>query len=131
MVDQNVDRAFSGELGGSDGERIGPTSETVGDEQGIGVSSRRDRTRAEEGDTDGNARTLRERNGGDWPSGSQSLGFPRLTIQAMEESPAGCIRSCRSTRKPFQHGQRARGAKVTRGRRMASLHGPGRMSRGT
>ena len=29
FVDQNVGRTLSGELGGSDGEHIGPTTETV------------------------------------------------------------------------------------------------------
>ena len=35
FVDQNVGHALSGELGGSDGEHIGPTTETVGDEQDV------------------------------------------------------------------------------------------------
>ena len=58
MVDQNVGRALDGELGGSNGKQIDPTTETVGDEQDVDVASRRDRKRAEVVDTDGDARTL-------------------------------------------------------------------------
>ena len=61
MVDSNVGRALRGELGGSDGEHIGPTTETVGDQQDVRVASRRDRKRAEVVDADGDARTFWER----------------------------------------------------------------------
>ena len=61
MVDQNVGRGLSGELGGSDGEHIGPTTETVCDEEDVDVASRRDRKRVEVVDMDGDARTFRER----------------------------------------------------------------------
>ena len=63
--DQNVGRALSGELSGSDGEHICPTTETVGGEQEVGVASQRDRKKAEVVDTDGDVRTFRERRGDD------------------------------------------------------------------
>ena len=65
LVDQNVGSTLSGELGGSDGEYIGPTTETVGDQQDVDVASRSDRKRAEVVDTDSDARTFRERHGDD------------------------------------------------------------------
>ena len=89
MVAQNVGRALSGELGGSDGEHIGPTTEMVGDEQDAGVVSRGDRKRAEEVDTDGDAKTFRERHGDDWPTDSQPWGFPRSALQAVAKPPPG------------------------------------------
>ena len=58
LVDQNVGRALSSELGGSDDEHIGPTTEAVCE---LGVASRRNRKRAEVVDTDSDARTFRER----------------------------------------------------------------------
>ena len=124
MVDQNVGRALSGELGGSDGELIGPKTETVGDEQYVGVASRRDRKRAEVVDTDGDARTFRERYGDDWPSDNQSRFFLRLALQAVAKPSPGADVRAGPPVKPFQHAQRARGAKVARGRRKASLHEP-------
>ena len=80
LVDQNVGGALSGELWGSDGEHIGPTTETVGDEQDAGVASRRDRKRAEVVDADGDARTFLHRHEDDRPSDSQSWGFPCLAL---------------------------------------------------
>ena len=122
MVDQNVGRALSGELGGSDGEHIDPTTETVGDEQDVGVASRRDRKRAEIVDTDGYARTFRERLGDDWPTDSQSMGFPRLALQTVVKSPPGAHVHANPPVKSLQNAQGARGAKVARSRRMASFH---------
>ena len=65
------------ELCSGDGERIGPTTETVGDEQDVSVASRRDRKRAKTVNADGDAGTFRQRNGDDRRSDSQSWGFPR------------------------------------------------------
>ena len=124
FVDQNVDRTLSGELGGIDGEHIGPTTETVGDQQDVAVASRRDRERAEVVDTDGDARTFRERHGDDWPTDSQSRGFPRLALQAVAKPPPGAHVHVNPPVKPLQRAQGARGAKVARSRRMASLHDP-------
>ena len=87
--DQNVDRTLSGELGGSDGEHIGPTTETVCDEQDVGVALRRYRKRADVVDTDGDARTFRDRHGDDWPTDSQSRFFSRLALQAVAKPPPG------------------------------------------
>ena len=55
-------------------------TETAGDEHDVNVASRRDRKRAEVVDTDGDARTFRERHGDDWPSDSQSRGFRCLEL---------------------------------------------------
>ena len=122
FVDKNVGRAVSGELGGSDGENIGPTTETVGDQQDVSVASRRDRRRAEVVDTDGCARTFRERHGDDWPKNIQSRGFPRLALQTVVKSPPGAHVHANPPVKSLQNAQGARGAKVARSRRMASLH---------
>ena len=65
MVPQNVGSALSGELGGSDTEHIGPTTETVGDEQDVGVASWRDRKKTVVVEADGDARTLQEKHGDD------------------------------------------------------------------
>ena len=124
MADQNVGRALSGELSGGEGEHIGPTTETVGNEQDVVVALRRDRKRAEVVETDGDARTFRERNGDDWPSDSQPWGFPRLALQAVTKPPSGAYVYADPPVKPFQHAQRARSAKVARRRRITSLHDP-------
>ena len=68
---------------------IGPTTETVYDEQDVGVASRRDRKRVEVVYTDGDARTFRERHGDDWPTDSQSTAFPRLALEAVAKPPPG------------------------------------------
>ena len=49
--------------------------ETVGDEQVVSVAPRRDRKIDEVVDTDGDARTFRERHGYDWPTHSQPWVF--------------------------------------------------------
>ena len=111
MVGENVGRTLSDELGGSDGDHIGPTTETVGDEQDVGVASRRDRKRAEVVDTDGDARTLRERHGHDWPMDSRPWEFPRLTLQAVAKPPPGAHVHADPPVKPLRDAQCARGAK--------------------
>ena len=75
LVDEGIGRTLSGILSGSDGEHVGPTIETNGDQQALGVTSCRDRKGAEVVDSDGNARTFRDRHGDDWPTGSQPRGF--------------------------------------------------------
>ena len=124
MIDQNVGRALSGELGGSDGELIGPMTETVDDEQDVGVASPCDRKRADVVETDGDARTFRERHRDDWPADSQSWGFPRLSLQAVAKPSPDIHVHADPPVKLLQHAQYARGAKVARSRRMASLHDP-------
>ena len=103
LVDQNVGRALSGKLYRSDGAHIGPTTKTVGDEQDVGVASRRDRKRSEVVDTDGDARTFRQRHGDDWPSDSQSWGFSCLPFQAVAKPPPGAYVHADPPIKPFQH----------------------------
>ena len=118
------EHTLSGKLSGSDGEHIGPTTETIGDQQDVAVASRRDRKRAEVVDTDGDARTFQERHGDDWPTESQPRGFPRLELQAVAKLPPGAYIHADPPVKPLQHAQCARGAKMARSRRMASLHDP-------
>ena len=122
ILDQDIGRTLSGKLSGSDGEHIDPTTETSGNEQDVAVASRRDRKRAEVVDTDGDTRTFRERHGDDWPTDSQPRGFPRLALQAVAKPPPGANIHADPPVKPLQHAQSARGAKVARSRRMASLH---------
>ena len=87
ILDQDIGRTLSGKLSGSDGEHIGPTTETIGDQQDIGVASRRDRKRTEVVDTDGDTRAFRERHGVDWPTDSQPRGVPRVALQAVARPP--------------------------------------------
>ena len=122
FVGQNVSRAFGGKRSRSDGEHIGPTAETIGDQRDVGVTSRGARKRAEV--VDGNARTFRERHGDDWPTYSQPRGFPRLAHQAVAKPPSGVYMHADPPVKPFQHAQCTRGAKVATSHRMASLHDP-------
>ena len=124
FVDQDIGRTLSGKLSGSDGEHIGPTTETIGDQQDVGVASRRDRKRAEVVDTDGDTRTFLERHGDDWPADSQPRGFPPLALQAVAEPPPGAKIHADTPVKPLQYAQCARGAKVARNHRMAGLHDP-------
>ena len=106
------------------GEHIGPMTKTVCDEQDIGAASRRDRKRVEVIGIDGDARTFREKHGDDWPTDSQSRGFPRVANQAVAKPSPGAHVHADPPVKPLQHPQCARGAKVARSRRMASLHDP-------
>ena len=124
LVDQLVDRALSGELYGSDGEHISPTTETVGDEQAVGGASRRDRMRTEVVDSDGDARTLRQRHGCDWPSDSHSWGFPCFALQAVAKPPSGAYVHADTRVKSLQNVRRVRGTKVNIGRLLITLHDP-------
>ena len=54
-VDEDVSRALSCKFGCSEYGHVGSAAETIGEEQGVGVSSRRDREGAEVIDADGNA----------------------------------------------------------------------------
>ena len=106
-------------------------TETMGDQQDVGVASRRDRKRARLVDTDGDARTFRERHGDDWPTKSQPRGFLRLALQAVAKSPTGANIHADSPLKPLQHAQCALGAKVARRREWQACMIQGRMSRET
>ena len=80
-----------------------PPPETISDQQHVGIASRRDRKRVKVVDTDVDIKTFRERRGDDWPTDSQSRGFPRLALQALGtssggEATTGCKHSSRSTR---------------------------------
>ena len=55
-LDQDVCRALSGELCRSDGEHIGSTTETVGDQPDVDIAPRRDRKKVKVVETDGDAR---------------------------------------------------------------------------
>ena len=112
LVGQNVGCALSGEVCGSDGKQIGPTTETVSDERDAGVASRRDQKRAKVVDNDGDARTVRERHRGDWPPESQWWGFPCLALQAVAKPPPGAYAHTDPPVEPLERAQSARGAKV-------------------
>ena len=47
LVHQDIGCTLRGELSGSDGEHVGPTTETIGEQQGVGAALLRDRKRAE------------------------------------------------------------------------------------
>ena len=99
FVDQDIGRTLSGKLSGSDGEHVGLTTETIGDQQDVGIASRRDRKRAKIVDTDGDTRTFQERHGDDWPIGQSAAGFSELGASSSGEATTGCKHSCRSTSK--------------------------------
>ena len=81
--------------------------------------------------TDGDTWIFRQRHCDDGPADSQPWGFPRLALQAVAKPPPGAHIDANSPMKTLQQAQRARGAKVTRGRRVTSLYDYERMSRGT
>ena len=68
-VDENASRALSCELGCSDQEHAGSAAETIGEEQGVGDTSRRDRDGAEVIDADGNASVVKQGHRDDGPTG--------------------------------------------------------------
>ena len=103
ILDQDIGRTLSGKLSGSDGEHIGPTTETIGDKQDVGVASRRDRKGIEVVDTDGDTRTFRERHGDDWPTDSQPRCFARLAHQTVAKPPSGTNIHADPPIKPLQH----------------------------
>ena len=103
ILDQDIGRTLSGKLSGSDGEHIGPTTETICDQQVVGVASRRDRKRAEVVNTDSDTRTFRERHGDDWPTDSQPRCFPRLALQTVAKPPPGADIHADPPIKPLQH----------------------------
>ena len=74
-VDKDVDRAFSCKFGGGDGEHVRTTSETVDEEQNIGVTPGRDRQWPKISH--------------DGPTNRQTRRLPRLALQAMAQPPAG------------------------------------------
>ena len=53
-----------------------------------------------------------------------SRGVFRLALQAVAKPPPSAHIHANPPIKPLQHAQRARGANVTSGRRVASLHDP-------
>ena len=89
LVDENVSLALSCELGCGDCECVGSASETIGEEQDVGFTSRHDREGAEVVDADGNAGPFRQGHRNDGPADRQPRGFPRLTLQAVAKPPPG------------------------------------------
>ena len=69
------------DLSVNDGQTIDPTTQRVGDEQYVAVSSTHDRIKRKKLDADGDAGTLWQSHGDDRSSDSQSWGFPRLTLK--------------------------------------------------
>ena len=58
LVHQDVGCTLRGELSGNDGEHIGPTTETIGEQQDVGAASERDRKGAQVVNTDGDTWTF-------------------------------------------------------------------------
>ena len=74
-MDENVSRALSCELGCCDNKHVGSAAETIGKEQDVGVTSRRDREGSEVIDADGNAGPFRQGHRDDGPMGRQPRSF--------------------------------------------------------
>ena len=88
-VDENVSRSLSCKFGCSDCEHIDSAAETIGQEQDVGVTSRRDREGAEVVDADGNVGPFRQGHRDDGPMDRQPQGFPRLTLYVVVKPSPG------------------------------------------
>ena len=117
-------RALRCELGCSDCEHVGSATETIGEEQGVGVTSRCDREGGEIIDADCNAGPFGQGHRDDGPTDRQPRGFPSLTAQAVAKPPPGADVHTNPPVKTFEHSQSARGAEVAWSCRMASIHYP-------
>ena len=89
LVHQDIGCTLRGELSGSDGEHVGPTTEAIGEQQDVGVASWCDRKRPEVVNTDGDTWTFRQRHCDDGPADRHPWGFPRLALQAVAKPPPG------------------------------------------
>ena len=123
-VDDNVSRAPSCKFGYSGCEHVGWAAVTIGEEQDVGVTSRRDREGPEAIDAEGNTGPFRQGHRDDGPTDRQPRGFPCLVLQVGAKPPPGADVHTNPPVKTFKHSQSARGAKVAGRCRMASLHHP-------
>ena len=82
----------------------------MGEEQDVGVTSRRDRDGAEVIDAYGNAEPFGQGHRDDGRPDRQPRGFASLTLQAMAKSPPRADAHINQTIKTFEHSQSARGA---------------------
>ena len=121
---ENVSRALGCKFGGSDCVHVDSAAETIGEEQDVDVSPRRDRKGVEVIDANGNVRPFGQGHRDDGPSDRQPRGFSCLTLQAMTKPPPGADAHTNPPVKMFEHSQSARGAEVAGSCRMASLHDP-------
>ena len=112
LVHQDIGCTLHGELTGSDGKHVDPTTEAIGEEQDVGVASWCDRKGAEIVNTAGDTWTFRQRHRDDGPEDSQPSGFSRLAFVAVAKPPPGAHIHANSPIKPIQHAQRARGAQM-------------------
>ena len=124
LVDENVSLALSCELGCGDCECVGSASETIGEEQDVGFTSRHDREGAEVVDADGNAGPFRQGHRNDGPTDRQPRGFQCLTLQAVVKPPPCADVHTNPPVRTFEHEQSVRGAEVAGSYRMATLHDP-------
>ena len=122
MVHQDIVCTLRGELSGSDGEHVGPTTGAIGDRQDVGVASWCDRKGGKVVNTDGDTWTFRKGHCDDGPADSQPWSFPRFALQAVVDPPPGMNIHDIPPMKTLQRAQRARGAKMTKDRRVTSLH---------
>ena len=83
QINGNTIRFPSCKFGCRDCEHVGSSAETIGEEQDVGVTSRRDRQGAEVIDIDGNAGPFGRGHRDDGPSDRQPRGFPCLAFQAV------------------------------------------------
>lgn len=88
-VDKDARRALSYKRGGSICKHVSPAAKTISEDKDVGVTSRRDRKRAEEIDADGDAGALGQGHRNDEPEGRQPRDFPCLTYQALPNPPTG------------------------------------------
>ena len=98
LVDEKIGRTLSGIFSGSDGEHVGPTIETNGDQQALGVTSRRDRKGAEVVNsmaTPGPSARGMEMIG----QRAVSRGVSARGTSSSGEVTTGCTHSCRPTNK--------------------------------
>ena len=99
-------------------------AETIGEEQGVGVTSRRDLEGAEAIDADRNAGSFGQGHRDDGPPDRQPRCVPCLTLQAVAKPPPDADSHTNPPVKAVEHSQSARGAEVAKSCRMANLHDP-------
>ena len=103
LVDENVSLALSCELGCGDCECVGSASETIGEEQDVGFTSRHDREGAEVVDADGNAGPFGQKDRHDGPPDRQPRDFPCLAFQALVNPPPGADAHTNPPVKAFEY----------------------------
>ena len=107
-----ISRALGCKFGSSDRVHVGSAADTIGEEQDVGVTSRRDRQGVKVIDADGNAGPFGQGNRDDGPPDHQPRGFPCLAFQAVAKPPPGADAHTNPPVRTFEHPQSARCAEV-------------------